>query len=259
MSDKKYIARIHRSGSMIQEMLALINYYNPQFSKKQWIDDVVRQNLIGKKSRSWTQEIIVNHFYPRFVNCFYQHAWKDIKLFMSFDNDMSVLKPLLYYFTAKSDDFLYDFIVNEVFRRYYNGQLVISAMDVYEYINSLPESKFNKIWDESVKRKAGRSVMAILRDFGILEGKKTKTISAPFVPIKVFVYIAFLLYKNGITAERLLKHADWKLFLLSEKTVERMFLEAHQHGFLSYQAAGKIVRIEFHYETTEELINALNR
>ena len=165
----------------------------------------------------------------------------------------------MYYHTAKSDLFLYDYITKSLYDRYFSGQQTVSANDVLNFILTMPPEKFNNPWSDYVQRRLSRGVMATLRDFGILEGKGKKKISNFYLPIEVFVYIAFLLKANVVSAEKILNHADWKLFLLNEITVERMFLEAHQRHYLEYNAAGKIIRINFQYENTMELVNELFR
>ncbi len=50
----------------------------------------------------------------------------------------------------------------------------------------------------------------------------------------------------------MIRHPDWKLFLLRETNVERLFMESHQHGWLRFEAAGGIYRLEFPQNTFEE-------
>jgi hypothetical protein len=95
--------------------------------------------------------------------------------------------------------------------------------------------------------------MATLRDFGVLEGVAKKKIANFYLPIDAFACIAFLLQSTIASGEMILNRSDWKLFLLNSQRVERMFLEAHQHGLLNYHAAGNIIRIEFKGESIEEV------
>jgi len=57
--------------------------------------------------------------------------------------------------------------------------------------------------------------------------------------------------------ERLVHHGDWSLFLLSPEDVENKLLEADVRGFLQYQAAGRITRIEFPAETFKEMAHVI--
>ena len=99
-----------------------------------------------------------------------------------------------------------------------------------------------------------------MRDCGVLEGASgslEKRIVAPHLSVQAFAYIAFYLRRNEPSGERLLKHPDWRLFLLTPNMVERLFAEADAEGLLTYQAAGSIIRVEFPTEDLESYANAL--
>jgi pterin-4a-carbinolamine dehydratase len=102
-----------------------------------------------------------------------------------------------------------------------------------------------------------RSLMAALRDFGILEGATAKRIAPVYLPVESFAYLVFILHELGSNGERLTHHPDWKLFLMETPVVERLFLVAHQHRLLHYEAAGKIHRIDFSAQTLEEMADVI--
>ena len=59
------------------------------------------------------------------------------------------------------------------------------------------------------------------------------------------------------SGERVLNHPDWRLFFLDNISVDRLFLEAHQEGYLEYHALGNLIRIEFEHGTMEELVDGI--
>lgn len=255
----RYKARFHHSGAMIEEMLLLTSYFDPDVDKKTWEQKVVSENLLAKNTRNWVKEVVSGSFYPRLVNGPIPESWQIIRRFTANTADQSILHSILYYITAKYDEFLYDFVTEEVHQRFYSGQLNISPVDVYNYIHSLPEELFNKPWSDYVQRRYSGGIMATLRDFGILEGKSHKKIANYYLPMATFVFVAYLLNQNTKSGEKNLHHKDWNLFLLNSRAVERMYLQAHQLNYLSYHAAGGIIRIEFPFDSTGELIDAVSR
>ncbi len=259
MIKKKYKSRFHHSGAMIDEMLLLVKHYDQTIPQNEWVESIIKDNILGKPSRSWTKEVISGSFLPRFVNGPILNAWNDIKLMLDDGFDSNELNSVLYYITAKYDEFLYDYITYEIYNKYYSGQIAISANNVYDYIQTLPENAFNKPWSDYVKRRLSRGVMSTLRDFKLLEGKGQKKISNYYLSTRIFVYIAFLINQIVKSGDKIIHHLDWKLFLLNPRLVERLFLDAHQQNFVSYHAAGGIVRIEFTFESSEELIHAICR
>lgn len=253
----KYKARFHHAGAMINEMLTLIRHYNENISRDAWINHIIQSNLLGKNTRSWLREIIVNNFYPRFVNGVVTNAYKHIRMLDEKGVPLEFLKAIMYYHTALWDEFLYDYITIDLFEKYFSGQTFISARDVYNYIEMIPQDKFQKPWSDYVKRRLSRGIMSALRDFGILEGRNQKKIANFHLPLEVFIYVAFLLHSRFQSGEKIVHHRDWRLFLLTERNVDRLFLEAHQENLLKYQAAGGVIRIEFYAQNLEELLNAI--
>ena len=251
--NKTYKALLTHPGAMIDEMRLLINRFNPEVDTNTWVEEIIRENALGKASRSWTREVITRAFLPRFVDGEPKTTWKPLKILGSKSVDLSIIRTVMYYHTAKIDAFLYDFVTTDLFERYYTGQMNLSAADVLRCIQNASPDKFDKPWSDSVKGRLSRGVMSTLRDFGILEGKAKKKIADFYLPIEAFVYVAFLIHSHVSAGEMILNHDDWKLFLLKSQGVERMFLEAHQLGFLNYNAAGKLIRIEFEFNSTEEL------
>lgn len=114
-----------------------------------------------------------------------------------------------------------------------------------------------KAWSEAVATRVARGILATLRDFGILEGTAKKRMAPGYIPFESFAYLAFSLHREGATGSSLLNHWDWSLFLLSPPVVERLFLEADRNGLLRFQAAGKIVRIDFPAHRFEEMANVV--
>jgi len=114
-----------------------------------------------------------------------------------------------------------------------------------------------KLWSHTVTTKVAQGVLATLRDFGILEGKVKKRIAPVYVPVESFAYIAFALHQEGASGPHLAQHHDWFLFLFAPLVIEHMFLEADRHGLLRFQAAGKIVRIDFPAHNFEEMADVV--
>ena len=84
-----------------------------------------------------------------------------------------------------------------------------------------------------------------------------KRLAYPYLPVEAFAFLAFQLYLEGSSGERLVNHPEWRLFLLPDGTVERFFLEAHQEGLLGYYAAGPVVRLDFPARNLEEYAHVL--
>jgi len=112
-------------------------------------------------------------------------------------------------------------------------------------------------WSEPTTRRVAQGVLATLRDFGVLTGVVKKRLAPFYVPIEAFAYVAFLLYRESRAAHQVAQSPEWRLYLLHPDVVERMLFEAHQERLLSYQAAGRVVRLDFPAQTLPEYARAL--
>jgi hypothetical protein len=93
----------------------------------------------------------------------------------------------------------------------------------------------------------------------VLHGAVKKEVVTPQLPIESFSFIARVRAELGHRGARALDDPCWRLFFLAPESVERRFVEAQQHGFLRYQAAGSVVRVEFPEGSLEEYASVLTR
>ncbi|MGH8070366.1 MAG: BrxA family protein [Candidatus Entotheonellia bacterium] len=157
---------------------------------------------------------------------------------------MEIIRPIYYWITAQAERLLYDFVCVELLHRSKSQVQRITTDDVGRWIAS-QLATCGKSWSPTVTTKVAQGVLATLRDFGLLEGASKKRFAPVYLPIESFAYVAFALHQEGVSGLQLVQHRDWQLFLLSPPMVEQMFLEADRRGLLRFQAAGKIMRIDY--------------
>ena len=214
------------------------------------------QNLLGKPSRGRELDILKYAFLPRFVKGRPFQAWKIVRVLEDQEAPLEILRPVYYWITARNEPLLYDFMCEELEVINRVGSFFVNITEVVKWIrDKLEEQKI--VWSEATIKGVAGKILAILRDFGILQGKVKKKIAPFYLPIEAFSYISFCLTKEGVSGGKLIQHPDWKLFLLSSEAIERMFLEADKEKMLNYFAAGKVIRIEFPANTYEEMANVI--
>lgn len=250
-----YNSRLQKGGALLEDMRLLVrNWHNGGINGQR--DTVVAENLLGKHTRARAADILRYTFLPRFVNGRPPQAWKIVRALEDRNFPVEILRPVYYWITARNERLLYDFVCTELLHYSKSQAQRITTDEVCGWI-SAQLATCGKRWSPTVTAKVARGVLATLRDFGILEGVGKKRIAPVYLPVESFAYIAFVLHQEGASGPHLVHHSDWALFLFSPPVVEHMFLEADRNGFLRFQAAGKIIRIDFPASSFEEMADVI--
>ncbi len=138
------------------------------------------------------------------------------------------------------------------------GRYQISTGDALAYIMSLMDDcLIQPRWSDSMAERAAQGLLATCRDTGLLEGAVNKRFAPVYMPFETFVYVAYALKDRGVAGSAVVKHRDWRLFLLDHDAVERLFIEADGRHVLRYEAAGEVRRIDWTYNSLMEAIHGL--
>lgn len=90
MQEKKYMTWLAHGGAFIDETRILLDLFDPAVDINTWVEQIVRKNVLGKRSRSWTNEIIKRYFLARFATKESSYAWKALKILCAKNVDLSI-------------------------------------------------------------------------------------------------------------------------------------------------------------------------
>ncbi len=252
---KTYTTRLQKGGALLEDMRVLVRSWNDEGNDKQR-DHVIIENVLGKKTKMRAGDIYRRAFLHRFIKGDPPDAWKIVRPLEDREVPLEILRPVYLWITARSEPLLYDFASEEIHSKNRSQDLAVRVDETATWIRKRVIEQ-HQAWTDTVTTKVARGLLAALRDFGILVGRATKRIAPVYLPVESFAYIAFVLHQLGSSGERLIRHQDWKLFLMASPVVERLFLDAHQHRLLRYEAAGRIYRIDFSARNTEEMADVI--
>lgn len=252
---RSYTSRLQKGGALLDDMRLLVRIWQP-VAARLLQHAVVAENVLGKQTRARALDTLRCAFLPRFVHGRPPQAWRLVRVLENHQLPLEILRPVYYWITARSEPLLYDFVCTELLPRSRGQSPRITTEDVCGWITA-QLATVGKRWSAAVTTRVAQGMLAALRDFGILEGTRAKRLAPAYLPVESFAYLAFALYREGSSGLHLVQHGDWRLFLLTPSVVEQMFLEADRHGLLRFQAAGKIVRIDFPATRFEEMADAL--
>jgi Putative inner membrane protein (DUF1819) len=235
-------SRIQKGGALLADMRQLVSHWAakpPETSPSRYATVVLQ-----KATRARAEDTYKRAFLPRFIASCPRDAWRLCAEIEEHVPPIEIVRLFYYWLTARAEPILYRYVTEELFEVASAGRGEVRVDDLTNWIR-IECRNAGKKWSDTVTIKTARAMLAALRDFGILEGAAKKRLASAHVPLETFCLIAFCL--RCIVEERgdLTTHKDWRLFLLSGETVERLLFQAHQHNWIHYQVAGGISRIEF--------------
>jgi len=252
-----YNTRLQKGGALLDDMRLLVRQWSEVPAGPQG-DAVVVENLLGKETRSRAFDIYRRVFRPRFLEGDPPSAWKLLQLLEDRELSLEIVRPVYYWVTARRERILYDFVIDELAPRSRSHDRIVRTEEVASWITER-FAQYKRTLSSVVTSKLARGVLSTLRDFGILEGAVKKRIAPAYLPIEAFAYLSFALHAQGTSGQALVGHKDWALFLLQDSIVENQFLEADRRDLLTYQAAGRIVRVDFPAHSFEEMADVVAR
>lgn len=242
MKESDINSRLQKGGALLSDMRRLVAAWSESIASGDASEFVMR--ILGKPSLARARDTFIRAFRPRFIEGSPPEAWRLARSLEDSDTDPETVKAFYFWITARSEKVLYYYVTDELMAARASANRQIKVEDVMQWLREHLRSN-GKEWSPIVTRKVARGMLAALRDFGILQGANVKTIAPRHCPLEAFTLIAFCLHDLGASGRALLDHDDWRLFLFDTRDVERALLESHQKGWLSYQAAGAICRIDF--------------
>ena len=250
-----YTSKIIKATALLGDTKTLLSHWDLSVTAAENFQRLQRENVFGKASRSRVEDIL-NIFRQRFMA--EESVTKALVLLVNERFPTASLDRILYFHAARADRLLFDVVTELFFEKQAQGLVDLDVADVQRSIQKwVTEGKTVSAWSEITTLRVAQSLLAALRDFGVLQGAANKKIAPAYLPIEAFAYIAFYLKQHQPSGAKLVELPDWRLFFLPLEGVERFLFDAHQHGLLEYHAAGTVTRLTFPTESLEEYADVL--
>ncbi len=211
----------------------------------------VISGALGLTSRR-EADVVRRAFVPRLVRSQPPNLWRTAAILERHRNAPSLVVPLHYYATACAEPLLSDFVEQFLYPLAGTGHEV-GTVHVLRFIEQQPEERFPAgRWTKTVSTKVARGLLAALRGYGVLAGRNTKRIAAVRLSGEAFALLARIRAELGFRGEASIDDPVWRLFFLDAKAVQGLFAEAAAERLLVFNAAGRVVRVEFPSSSLEE-------
>ena len=255
MTAAPYSSRIIKASALIADTRVLLRSWDVDQSVEENLARARADNIFAKASRSRIDDILAI-FRQRYFS--QPGVGEALAIFAQAPGQAQTLDRLLYFYSARNDRLLHDVVTEVIAPRQEAGLPDLPIIEVERAIRQwVAEGKTTRPWGDETIERVSQGVVATLRDFGILEGHVHKRIAHVALPVEAAAFVAFVLSRDQQGGDRLRGNPEWRLFFLGETAVERLLMEAHQRHYLTYHAAGRVVRIDFPGDDVVEVARAL--
>jgi hypothetical protein len=254
-SPPPYSSKIIKAGALIADTKALLSAWDPGLPVRENLHRVLRQNLLGKSSRSRAEDILAI-FKQRYLA--EETVARALATLVRHKCNGNTLERIFYFHAVRADSLLHDTVTELLVPHWSRGTAEINIREIELALRKwVKEGRTSSAWSDYTIRRVTQGVLSTLRDFGVLQGAVNKRLAPVYLSVQAFSYIAFYLKQHQPSGTKLIDLVDWRLFFLPREGVERFLLEAHQHGLLEYHVAGSVTRLTFPVSTLEEYANVL--
>jgi hypothetical protein len=247
-----YNSNLLKGTGLIQEMMILIDAYNPGESAQDFQKRVLEEGILSKSTESRTIDVVRNVFRTRFLDQKLE-VTSFIKMMRDEYVSMDVVTQLFLIYTCRANPILADFIYKVYYEHIKIGRAMITADDPKEFVkNSISDGYIQTSWSASTIEKVSQHIIACLIDFGLID--KTKQI-LPFRANELTVnYLLHELHFQGCSDMEILYHRDWQIFNLDSNSLVAIAERISFKGTFIFQFSGEIMKIGWNYNTMEEFI-----
>lgn len=251
----RYSSKIIKAGAILDETKTLLAQWDLTASPQQNLERALRENLLGKSSRSRVRNVLAI-FRQRFL--VEEAVTRALVVLVKGKLSAAALNRILFFHAARADRLLHDVVTEVLAPQLALGITDIGLAELQRPLKKwVAEEKTSAPWSDPTVERIAQGLLSTLRDFGVLQGAAKKRIAPAFLPVEAFAYVAFYLKQHQPSGAKLAGLPDWNLFFLSRDGVERFLLEAHQHHLLEYHAAGSVTRLTFPVSKLEEYAHVL--
>ena len=162
--------------------------------------------------------------------------------------------PLLLWHISSSDPLLTDFIANWLFNRRKQGIVLLKTEAARQYLRTYLHAHLGDpgVWSDANITTSASGLLRTAADFGLLRGHQVKQFHPYHLPDQSLAYLLHALMEQLGSTQKLIRAADWRLFLMTPADVEEELLRLHQFGKLRFERAGSLVELTLPYPTATD-------
>jgi len=239
-----YSSRNTSKGSIIAAASLVFGVLSEGLSIGDVRDLTLKGNLLRQPSRN-TRERIWDALHHRYLT--HRIGWIIDSLAQASRRGTQSQEfiSLLYLHYVLRDHLTYDFVTETLWNKWLHNSHRVSQQDVLELLDRASSIQVQiKRWTETSRAKLAGSILAALRDFGLLEGAAKKKLVKPDLPLSTAEHMVRLLTAEGLRGRQILEDPIWMIFLCNESDVNSILAKLALEHRIRFEKAGNTVVLE---------------
>jgi hypothetical protein len=250
-----YTQALQRGGSLIPEMRTLLRQWVPGESMPDFSRRITQADALGRATRRTVADYL-SAFQRRFVAPSDQPADALHTIASSPAGTRRTFTDLLFFYTARTERLLWDFVVDKYWPAIARGAHQLDANEVLRLIEAAEsDGRIPVPWSASVHRDLPARVLNAATQFGLFN--RTSRGARPITPFQVtddaLAFLAYRAHTRGLGDAQVVALDTWALFGLGRDAVIERLAGLHDGGWLDVQRAGEVVRIDWTIDSIEEV------
>jgi hypothetical protein len=253
-----YTSRSLKGTALLAETGVLLRAWRPGESGPDLRRRVLAEDLLGKSTAKRAEDVVDLVFARRFLGTGGAPA-VHLQPILAGRGGGDWLAHVGLVLAARHDAVLRDAITTTLPRAragYLGNDDILHQLD-----EALDDGRLDRAWSSSVRIEVARHVLRQMSEFGLLKPplRGIREVRA-FRPDPVAVaWLACDLHFAGVSDGSLSAHSDWAVLRLREPEVREQLSWIGDRGLWTLQAAGEVVRMDWHVPSMKEAAHVLAR
>lgn len=255
----QYTTNLSKAQGMVPETLELLELWEPGMSVADLKSRVRSMGALGKATQVRVDDIVGRSFAQRYLVDQGQPA-RCLRHLLLHRAPRGLLRQLILIYTARANLILHDFIREVFWLKDSSKAGEVTKQDARDFIEkAVSRGALAKRWSDSMVERVTRYLLGTLVDFELIADNRfgQRQIRPLFILPETAVFLAYELHFAGLEDDAVVRHRDWGLFGLMPADVIAILGKAATQGHLFIQHSGALLRVEWKYQTLEEMLDAL--
>jgi hypothetical protein len=254
-----YTTNLAKAQGMVPETLELLELWEPGMSVGELKTRVRAMGALGKATQVRVDDLVGRGFAQRYlINDGKPAMW--LRQLLLTRASRGLLRQLTLIYTARANLILHDFIREVFWLKYSSRAGEVTKQDARDFIEkAVSRGALEKRWSDSMVERVTRYLLGTLVDFELIASNQfgQRQIRPIYILPETVVFLAYELHFAGSEDDAVVRHRDWGLFGLMLADVIALLEKAATQGQLFVQHSGALLRVEWKYQTMEEMLDAL--